>query len=195
MLEMVSRRAEQANNYAYQKMVRDVQTTTTGWSTPEEYYEKYNFRDFSRPQKDLISGMLPPKLAKILINLSQTAKNKALLDPFCGSGTILQEAALLEYEKVIGTDISDKAIQDSLVNLEWVDKYFKLKKIPQIFVWDAQKISEKFTDESINGIATEPLLGPPLKGTEDKTQLNQIIKDLEPLYINFFNICTNSPKN
>jgi hypothetical protein len=45
MLEMVSRRAEQANNYAYQKMVRDVFTTAAGWSTPEEYYEKYNFKD------------------------------------------------------------------------------------------------------------------------------------------------------
>lgn len=149
-------------------------------------FEAYSFRDFSRPAKDLLSGMLPPKLAKILINLSQTPKNQSLLDPFCGSGTILQEAALMGYEKIIGTDLSDKAIQDSLINLEWIDKYYKLKTLPQIFVWDAQKLSEKFNPNSIHGIATEPLLGPPLKGSENKKQLQQIKKDLEPLYINFF---------
>ena len=45
MIEMVSRRAEQANNFIYQKMVRDTQITATGWTTPEEYYQKYNYND------------------------------------------------------------------------------------------------------------------------------------------------------
>ena len=42
MIDMVSRRAEQANNFDYQMMVRRVGRASLEWNTPEEYYEKYN---------------------------------------------------------------------------------------------------------------------------------------------------------
>ena len=76
-------------------------------------FEQFSARDFGRPGRDDLSGMLPPKLAIIMINLAQTPLNSILLDPFCGSGTILSEAVLLGYTNLIGTDISEKAIADS----------------------------------------------------------------------------------
>ena len=70
--------------------------------------ESYTLRDRGRPKRDARIGMLPPKLAQIIINLAAgTAEphayvqdNTALsrpqvLDPFCGTGVILQEACLL----------------------------------------------------------------------------------------------------
>ena len=42
---MVSRRAQQANSFEYQTRVRQISPMHTGWSTSEEFYEKYNFRD------------------------------------------------------------------------------------------------------------------------------------------------------
>ena len=149
-------------------------------------FEEYSFRDWQRPAKDLVSGMLPPKVAKILINLAQCDKEKSLLDPFCGSGTILQEAAVLGYKNVFGSDISEKAIIDSQKNLEWVNRFFMLEHIPQIFVLNASNLSDKFGEKSIDSIATEPLLGPPQRGSEGRNDLKRIILHLESLYLEFF---------
>ena len=42
MMDMVSRRTEQVNNIEYQRMVRRVGRAGEDWSTPDEYYEKFN---------------------------------------------------------------------------------------------------------------------------------------------------------
>jgi len=60
-------------------------------------FEGYSHRDYGRPVRDTVSGTLPPKLAKMMINLAQVDQSAKILDPFCGSGTILQEALLLGY--------------------------------------------------------------------------------------------------
>ena len=70
----------------------------------------YAMRDQKRPKRDAFVGMLPPKLAQIMINLAlgdQEPKDKLLLDPFCGTGVLLQEALLMGL-KVYGTDLSQK---------------------------------------------------------------------------------------
>ncbi|MFH1187560.1 MAG: hypothetical protein V1688_01720, partial [bacterium] len=91
-------------------------------------FEDYSRRDFDRPQRDSRSGMIPPKLAKIMINLARaeldykSKNNITLLDPFCGSGTILQEAAILGIDKIIGSDLSEKAVEDSRQNLKWLEE-------------------------------------------------------------------------
>jgi len=45
MIDMVSRRATQALSYEYQKMVRQIIPMYSGWSTPDEYYQQYNYED------------------------------------------------------------------------------------------------------------------------------------------------------
>lgn len=89
-----------------------------GFTEHVHTFEKYFKRDQDRPAIDPKSGMLPPKLAKIMVNLSQNGTVQTVWDPFCGSGTVLMEASLLKYN-VIGTDISPKAITDSRNNLKW----------------------------------------------------------------------------
>ena len=45
MIDMVSQRAQQANSYQQQKYAREiVQMYSSGWSTPEEFFEKYNYQ-------------------------------------------------------------------------------------------------------------------------------------------------------
>ncbi|MDP2812513.1 MAG: DNA methyltransferase, partial [bacterium] len=82
-------------------------------------FASYSSRDFSRPERDDRSGMLPPKLAQMMINLAGADRNKVILDPFCGSGTVLQEALLLGFKEIYGADISQKAISDSQENINW----------------------------------------------------------------------------
>ena len=80
--------------------------------------EAYRRRDQARPARDARVGMLPPKLAQILINLCGVLEPETkLLDPFCGTGVVLQEA-MLKGLKAYGTDISERMIDYSRKNLE-----------------------------------------------------------------------------
>jgi tRNA G10 N-methylase Trm11 len=166
-------------------------------------FENFSIRDFGRPGRDDFSGMLPPKLALILINLAQMPLNSALLDPFCGSGTILSEASLLGYNNLIGADISEKAIADSKKNIEWIaKKFFPITtsshnrgssilcetKSGQINfqVSNVQNLSRTIKHESIDAIVTEPYLGKPLRGRETKQELTNQTKELKDLYLRAF---------
>jgi len=93
----------------------------------------YTLRDRGRPRRDARVGMLPPKLAQIMINLAiganatgatnhptiQPSNQLTILDPFCGTGVVLQEAILMGYS-VYGTDIDSRMVAYSKANLEWL---------------------------------------------------------------------------
>lgn len=123
-------------------------------------FKELSFRDYGRPARDDLSGMLPPKLAQIMINLSQAKKNETILDPFCGSGTILTEAILMGYKKIMGSDISAKAIKDSRENIEWIAEKFNLDTEVSLSEADVKQLSKKFKPNSISSIITETYLGP-----------------------------------
>jgi tRNA G10 N-methylase Trm11 len=54
--------------------------------------DAYTKRDTSK-SRDMVVGMMPPKLAQIMINLATEGRKEIIYDPFCGLGTILIEAA------------------------------------------------------------------------------------------------------
>lgn len=84
--------------------------------------DAYTKRDQARPARDAKVGMLPPKLAQILINLcGSLPAGSRILDPFCGTGVVLQEAILMGYS-AYGTDLSDRMIEYSQRNLEWLSR-------------------------------------------------------------------------
>lgn len=68
-----------------------------------------------RPFSSPIS--LDPKLARVLINLSETPPGKQILDPFCGTGGILIEAGLCGIG-VNGLDIQEEMVKGTRENLE-----------------------------------------------------------------------------
>jgi tRNA (guanine10-N2)-dimethyltransferase len=150
-------------------------------------FEEFGARDYGRPGRDDLAGMLPPKLARIMINLAQLPENQIILDPFCGSGTILQEALLLGYKNLIGMDISKKAVGDTQQNLQWLSSKYNLP-VKQIKVsqQDVRQLAQAIKAASIEAIITEPFLGPALKGDETLEQLNRIIKELAELYLAAF---------
>ena len=84
--------------------------------------DAYAKRDQARPARDAKVGMLPPKLAQILINLCGPLESGAVvLDPFCGTGVVLQEALLMGY-RAYGTDLSERMVEYSKRNLDWLVK-------------------------------------------------------------------------
>lgn len=157
--------------------------------------EEWGQRDFGRPGRDSKSGMLPPKLARIMINIAggkkvtlENVASQVLLDPFCGSGTILMEAILSGYKSILGADVSDKAINDTKVNTDWVLEQIETEKLKtlKILQVDVRKSADKIGPESIDIIATEPFMGKPLRGNEQKEHLMKQAHELKTLYINAF---------
>jgi len=150
-------------------------------------FDQFSERDFGRPGHDAYSGMLPPKLAKMMVNLAGLKKNKTLLDPFCGSGTILTEAAVMGYGELLGSDVSPKAVEDTKKNLEWLKKKYLISNIKyQIKTLDVKDLSKDFSSNSVDAIITEPWLGPPLRGGESTIQIKKNMADLEEVYVSAF---------
>jgi tRNA G10 N-methylase Trm11 len=95
--------------------------------------EAYAARDQARPKRDAKVGMLPPKLAQTLVNVAIGPMHSkleaeginptkvAVLDPFCGTGVVLQEALLMGYS-VLGTDLEPRMVEYTEHNLRASDK-------------------------------------------------------------------------
>ena len=142
-------------------------------------YQSYGLRDFGRPAADAKSGMLPPKVAQMMLNIARVQPEDILLDPFCGSGTVLQEAVLHGVRRVIGSDTSQYAVRDSQQNLRWLLQEFPdLHTDIEITMQDARAVSARPTV-----IVTEPYLGKPLHGNETVHTLEDRANDLRALYL------------
>jgi hypothetical protein len=156
--------------------------------------EAYTRRDRNRPARDAKVGMLPPKLAQIIINLSSGLLpaeamlsvcdippdqplpklhfNQALLlDPFCGSGVILQEAAIMGYD-CLGSDVDQRMVDYAKTNIQW------LRKLPKSPLLDEVSTEILLADATNYRwprkptlIASETDLGPPFGAFPSKTQL------------------------
>ncbi|MCL5113159.1 MAG: methyltransferase domain-containing protein [Patescibacteria group bacterium] len=146
----------------------------------------YSKRDFDRPNRDSRVGMLPPKLAQIIINLAlyrlKNKKNLTVLDPFCGTGVVLQEAKLMNLN-TIGSDIDKKMIQYTKNNLKWLVNRFALENLTtsKFIVGDARKLNWPKFDL----IASEIYLGNPLQGKVSINQVNEIKIEIESLLKDF----------
>ncbi|MBT7736142.1 hypothetical protein HN709_00470, partial [Candidatus Peregrinibacteria bacterium] len=97
--------------------------------------DAYSKRDFDKPNRDARVGMLPPKLAQIMINLA--GDSKTIYDPFCGTGTVPMEALLMKKD-AIGSDIDERLVDYSEKNLQWLEHEFETTNKYRIFKSDAQ---------------------------------------------------------
>ncbi|MDP2631625.1 MAG: DNA methyltransferase [Candidatus Uhrbacteria bacterium] len=145
-------------------------------------FEDWSHRDFDRPARNAKRGMLPPKLARMMVNLSGVEPmGSTLLDPFCGSGTVLMEAALVGFSKLVGSDISERAVQDTVKNIRWLEKEGIVLPEIEYFAAPATELSS-VEPNSVDAIVTEPFLGKPREGRESKTEVERTITELTDLY-------------
>lgn len=154
-------------------------------------FADYGRRDYQRPLRDAKTGLIPPKVAQIMINLAKVSdaeKNEGmLLDPFCGSGTILQEA-LLSGHKVVGCDISEKAIEDAEKNLNWIRTRYKLPPNRfELIKCDVKNLSESLTEKKISAVVSEGTLGPAYFKVPEKSEIDKNFKNLKKIVLSAFN--------
>jgi len=147
-------------------------------------FEEFSELDYGRPGRDTFRGMLPPKLARIMLNLASVTSCSTVWDPFCGSGTVLTEALQLDVTAIYGSDLSPQAIVDARRNVEWLkDKHpsLDISKV-KLFVADASMQTREIPNRTVSAVVTEPFLGRPRDGYEDRQELNRRLNELTDLY-------------
>jgi tRNA G10 N-methylase Trm11 len=180
-------------------IVKDGTGYIIGKTTAVQPFEQWNERDYHRPYADAKAGMLPPKIARMVVNigLGSDSTGKTLLDPFCGMGTICAEAAIRGVN-AIGSDIDSKTIEKAKKNMSWLLSQYKLSSSVRTFQADATHIDEFVDAHTIDTVVTEPLLGPTKLGEEavhDVREIQNIMKGLEKLYIGCFRCWVHILKN
>lgn len=95
-------------------------------------------------------GVLMPRVARALVNLSGIKPGEIFMDPFCGTAGILVEAGLVGA-KVIGIDAQEKLVLGARMNLEAFELNYALMK------GDACRMPLK--EATINAIVTDPPYG------------------------------------
>lgn len=212
----------------------------TVWVQP---YDEYAKRDMGRPMRDARSGMLPPKLARMMVNLAiadrrgpispklqpatperkrgerdessrpprlpsrlgraeadseaglpssqiNTDSDFVLLDPFCGSGTVLQEASLLNVPKLIGTDQDGSAIKRTHANLQWLATMTPTMRSSSysltLKLADVKMLPHKVGECMVDAIVTEPYLGPPRTEPLSDEEAGRMQREIGALYRDAF---------
>lgn len=155
-------------------------------TTQVQDIDSYTLRDRGRPKRDARVGMLPPKLAQIIINLATgtatVAGDKIVLDPFCGTGVVLQEAELMGFT-AYGTDLEPRMVEYSKGNMEWLQDAFRLdKELPKLEVGDA---TNHTWDPQPSFVAAETYLGRPFTETPAPDVLTTTIGDCNQILTKF----------
>ncbi|MEM2122701.1 MAG: THUMP domain-containing protein [Candidatus Bathyarchaeia archaeon] len=92
---------------------------------------------------------MDPRTARCMINLSRAKRSGVLLDPFCGVGGILLEAASIGC-RTVGCDVNSRMVSGSVMNM----KYYGFTPLG-ILVADAARLPILEAD----AIATDPPYG------------------------------------
>lgn len=164
----------------------------------------YTKRDMMKPVRDTRLGLLPPKLAQIMLNFGQwlvesktapeqknkvlkTKKRKTLtvLDPFCGMGVIPMEC-LLRGWTVLASDLVERAVTGAEKNLDWLRKEEDIKKkdVPSTF-WK-QDAKKPFTLKTLpDAIVTETHLGPALSDRPNQKDAAKMRTENDALQMEF----------
>jgi hypothetical protein len=138
--------------------------------------DAYAKRDQGRPKRDAFVGMLPPKLAQTIVNLGagnlEAATDHVILDPFCGTGVVLQEALLMGYG-AYGTDLEPRMVDYSQKNLAWLATQ-GAEHASSVVVEVGDATNHKW-EHSFSVVAGETYLGRPLSGWPTPEKLQEII--------------------
>ena len=195
----------------------------------------YTRRDRHRPRRDTFVGMLPPKLAQIMLNLALGAgplahqksctgripavssksnasgnavrraidlserlesdlatevdrRRPLILDPFCGTGTVLQEALLAGYD-VIGTDLSQKMVDCTTENLSWLQSTFTTPGHPigrVIDIHQADAATHRWPDsQHLTAVVCETYLGQPFSAPPAPQKLAEVVGNCNHIITGF----------
>jgi tRNA G10 N-methylase Trm11 len=170
-------------------LVKDGNDVLLAQTTGVQNVDDYSKRDFDRPKRDAYVGMLPPKLAQIMINLVSPRDGATVLDPFCGTGVVLQEAQIMGYD-VYGTDKEPRMVEYSLINLRWLTETGLHTPPPRGFRVETADATNYQWPHHFDTVVTETYLGKPMTSLPTGPDLHKITTEADHIASQFLkNIC------
>jgi tRNA G10 N-methylase Trm11 len=123
---------------------------------------------------------MSPRLARVLLNLSGLKKDQTVLDPFCGSGTILAEA-FIRSMRCLGLDAKTNRVRDARENLGWLvgsvrDRGYDIR------VGDARELPHVLRWSEVDAVVTEPLLLPRIDARPKASTATDLINQAGEVY-------------
>lgn len=173
-------------------LIRNGEQEIYGKTLAMQDLEGFVSRDIQRPESNHEMGTLPTKLARMMVNLTGL-KGGTIWDPFCGSGTILMEAAVLGFN-FLASDIDSRAVVDTDNNIRWLlaDGQITNKTLYQAFQFDILKpnpeIVNKLKNTEINAIVCEPYMGPPQTKILSVEYAHKLLEGVKALYKKLFEL-------
>jgi tRNA (guanine10-N2)-dimethyltransferase len=108
-----------------------------------------------------------------MLNLAQLAPGDRVLDPFCGTGVVLQEAALM-FAEVYGTDVSERMVRFTRDNLNWLEDAYNIKFGAY---YETANATTHTWQQPIDSVVCEVYLGQPMTVLPALPKLDAIIKE------------------
>ena len=156
----------------------------------------YTRRDRGKPKRDAFVGMLPPKLAQIMLNLAiapssgdlsgkdTTSRPLCILDPFCGTGTVLQEALIRGFT-VCGSDLNPKMVNYTITNLDWLQKS-NLSTGTILTIREADATNYTWPESArIDAVVCETYLGQPFSAPPSPAKLKEVVGNCNHIISSF----------
>lgn len=166
-------------------LMRKGNSTLVCMTMAEQDIEAYTTRDQARPKRDAFVGMLPPKLAQTIINLAlgtTPVKDARVLDPFCGTGVVLQEALLMGAD-ALGSDLEPRMVDYSTENIFWLrDKFARATGYVRIELGDA---CTHTWQQPITTVAAETYLGRPFASIPKPEVLQDVMGPVNVIHKKF----------
>ncbi len=179
-------------------VLQDKDSLWIGRTVAAQNIKAYTMRDMNKPVRDLTVGLLPPKLAQILLNFGYYLMSKkqfkvpseiTVFDPFCGTGVIPIEAMLRRFH-VLASDKELKAVNGCNKNVEWARKTYKLlKKDLDVTTWKQDATKPFELKELPHMVVTEGSLGPNMKSRPMLKDIERLAKNAEELTEKFLENC------
>jgi tRNA G10 N-methylase Trm11 len=123
------------------------------------------------------------RLAKVLVNLGGLSRGQTMLDPFCGSGTILSEA-MVAGVNCIGVDRNPIRIKNTESNLKWLISSGK-SGLGSYHLKVADATNPKPLLDSntlVDAVVTEPILLPMIEYAPRSEKARRMIRNASRLY-------------
>lgn len=182
-------------------LLRDDKGLWVGRTIAAQDPDAYTIRDMKKPVRDTTVGLLPPKLAQVLLTFGEwmvrsggkIPKDMTVFDPFCGTGVIPMEC-LLKHWNVLASDSAQKAVAGCAKNLEWARKQFGVPKKDvdaDVFKHDARKpfpMAAKPAKDQYrmpHVVVSETSLGPNLKARATLKDAQALRRENEKLQEGF----------
>lgn len=152
--------------------------------------DMFSLIDYGKPHTDKKMGVLPTKLAKVMVNLAGIHEGGTIWDPFCGSGTIPLMALTSGYN-ILGSDIDGISVKQTRQNIEWLGQQNILGDLKyDVFEMDITnpdgKILRQLRETSIDAVVCEPYMGPPQFHPLTENRANSLLDEVGKQYRGLF---------